>query len=222
MEIILGRDRDTSRFKATVGQQSKLFGANGSVPISVSRQHCSLEVKADGGFCVKNLNAENATYVNGVQVESKNVTVKDVVELGSDHYLLNWEYVEGLVPKIVDIRPLKKVMDNFKKEKKAIADRQKNNALLARVPIAFTMLGGLLAAIIPGPITICLTIVAFIITLYGIYKQKDDKSSEELEELQNKLMHDYSCPNCGRYLAQPYEQLELMDNCPYCRVMFKK
>jgi DNA-directed RNA polymerase subunit RPC12/RpoP len=80
----------------------------------------------------------------------------------------------------------------------------------------------LLAAIIPGPITICLTIVAFIITLYGIYKQKDDKSSEELEELQNKLMHDYSCPNCGRYLAQPYEQLELMDNCPYCRVMFKK
>ena len=222
MEIILGRDAATSRLKAAVGQQSKLFGANSSVPNSVSRQHCSLVVNPDGSFCVKNLNAQNSTYVNGVQVESKIVTVKDVVEFGSDHYLLNWKFVEELMPKIVDIRPLKKVMDDFKKEKKAITDRQKNNALLARVPIAFTMLGGLLAAVIPGPITICLTIVAFIITIYGIYKQKDDNSSEELEKLQNKLMHDYSCPNCGRYLAQPYEQLELMDNCPYCRVMFKK
>jgi hypothetical protein len=222
MEIIIGRDPDTSRLKLSVGQQAKLFGTNGSVPQSVSRQHCSITVNADGTYKVKNLNAQNQTYFNGVQIESKTVTEKDTIELGADHYLLDWTFVSELTPKIVDIRPLKKVMDDFKKERKAITERQKNNALLARVPIAFTMFGGLLSAIMPGPITICFTIVAFIIMLYGIYKQKNDKSSDELEKLQDKLMHDYSCPKCGRYLQQPYEQLELMDNCPYCRVMFRK
>ena len=43
MELIIGRDPETSKLRISVGQQSRLFGANGSVPSSVSRQHISID-----------------------------------------------------------------------------------------------------------------------------------------------------------------------------------
>lgn len=222
MEIIIGRDADTSKLRIAVGQQSKLFGTNGSVPPSVSRQHLSVTFNADDTYTVKNLNAKNVTHVNGVQVESKTVTTKDSIELGADRYMLDWNFITSLKPKVADIRPLKQVWDDFNKEKKRIRDKQKFIGLLARVPIMFSMVGGLLSALMPGLITFSFTIIAAVVMFYGFYRSATDKSADELEELNTKMQHDYSCPCCKRYLGQPYEQLLLMDNCPYCRAMFRK
>jgi len=222
MEIIIGRDADTSKLKITVEKQSKLFGAKGSVPSSVSRQHISMEFNADDTYTIKNMNARNKTYVNGIQVESKTVTAKDSVELGADRYLLDWEFITSLRPKVADIRPLKKVWDNYNGEKKRIRNKQKNIGLLSRVPIMFSMVGGLLSALMPGILTFSFTIIAVLIMFYGFYRSATDKSADELEDLSSRLQHDYSCPCCKRYLGQPYDQLLLMDSCPYCRAMFRK
>lgn len=223
MEIVIGRDRESSKLQVTVGKQTKTFGAAGSVPHSVSREtHCSLTLNDDGTYQVKNLKAQNVTYVNGVPVESKRVTEKDAIELGADRYLLDWEYVTNLIPKVADIRPLKKIWDNFNEEKKRIRNKQKNIGLLSRVPIMFSMVGGLLSALMPGILTFSFTIIAVLIMFYGFYRSATDKSADELEDLSNKLQHDYSCPCCKRYLGQPYDQLMLMDSCPYCRAMFRK
>lgn len=222
MDIIIGREPDTSKLQISVGQQSKLFGSKGSVPKSVSREHLSMTFNADGTYIIKNLNAMNSTFVNGVQVESKAVTTKDSVEMGADRYLLDWDFVTSLKPKVADIRPLKTVWDNYNAEKKRIRNKQKNIGLLSRVPIMFSMVGGLLSALMPGILTFSFTIIAVLIMFYGFYRSATDKSADELEEISNKLQHDYSCPSCKRYLGQPYEQLLLMDNCPYCRAMFRK
>ena len=77
MEIILGRDPATKRLKAVIGQQPFLGGDPGSVPQSVSRQHCSLTRQGDGKYLLKNLKVENTTYVNGAPYEKKVVTEND-------------------------------------------------------------------------------------------------------------------------------------------------
>ena len=188
MEIIIGRDADTSKLRISVGQQSKLFGTNGSVPKSVSREHLSVAINADDTFTIKNLNARNTTYVNGAQMETKKtITVKDSIELGADRYLLDWGIVTSLKPKVADIRPLKKVWDNYNEEKKRIRNKQKNIGLLSRVPIMFSMVGGLLSALMPGILTYSFTVIAVIIMFYGFYRSAVDKSADELEELTNKL-----------------------------------
>ena len=81
MEIIIGRDKQTSKLRMSVGQQAKLFGANGSVPLSVSREHLSLTINPDCTYNAKNLNAQNSTFVNGVSIEKLSVTEKDSVEI---------------------------------------------------------------------------------------------------------------------------------------------
>jgi hypothetical protein len=50
MELIIGRDASTSQLRITMGQQSKTFGVAGSVPMTVSRQHCSLTINPDGSY----------------------------------------------------------------------------------------------------------------------------------------------------------------------------
>ena len=50
MELIIGRDASTSQLRITMGQQSKTFGSAGCVPMTVSRQHCSLTINPDGSY----------------------------------------------------------------------------------------------------------------------------------------------------------------------------
>ena len=90
MEIIIGRDEETSKLSVAIGQQRGVVGKQSSVPKSVSRQHCSITINANNTFELKNLKAQNVTYVNGIPIERKRVTENDVIELGEDHFLLEW------------------------------------------------------------------------------------------------------------------------------------
>lgn len=53
MGLIIGRDASTSQLRITMGQQSKTFGGAGSVPMTVSRQHCSLTINPDGSYRIR-------------------------------------------------------------------------------------------------------------------------------------------------------------------------
>lgn len=64
MQIIIGRDAKTSQLNVIIGQQTLRLGAPGSVPQTVSRQHCRITVTEGGTYVVENLKAANITYIN--------------------------------------------------------------------------------------------------------------------------------------------------------------
>lgn len=225
MELIIGRDGPTSRLKVVEGAQVKYIGEPASVHDDVSRQHCQLTFVNDNTFIIKNIKAANVTWVNGVEVQSARIKATDKVQLGpSRRFTLPLaEILKLFQPNIADIRPLRTVWDNYNNSLIAIRKRQQRNNLLSRVPIAFTMLGGLMAAISEAirPYSIAFTVVAIIIMAYGFYRIAVDKSIEEQEHIKKDFQKNYVCPKCGRFLGfQDYDIIRQHSNCPYCRAQY--
>ena len=243
IEIVIGRDGNTSQLKLSVGQQSKLFGGQGSVPQTVSRQHCSLTVNDNGSYTLKNLKLQNITFVNGQQVDTKIIKENDTIELGPDKYLVSWNTLKSFLPakaEVVSIAPLKKVWDHYQWENEQVEIRKQKLAIKKQkqqllrgltgvfIPMAILLsyyAGGrdnpmfIVLYSIPGIITLLLTIIQY----FGI---KEDKriavtDREQKKERDLRFRRDYSCPKCGKYLNMPFDVLVRYDSCPYCRVKFK-
>lgn len=224
MEIIIGRDQQTRQLRVVKDGCSNLYGQPGCVPMDVSRRHMSLQPAENGKWLIKNLNERNVTFVNGISIESKVVNETDKVELGNSHYLLPWMAFQEPKVETIDIRHLKKVWNTYNQTNINIRKRQKNLGLLTSLPIAFTMLGGLLSGVATDafrPYAYIFTGIAFSIMLYGLYRRATDDSIEEQEAAKKRFQRDYVCPKCKRFLqSQDYEVLA--DACPYCRTKFKK
>ena len=229
MEIIIGRDPESSQLKVVVGQQSKSVGPPNAVPKSVSRMHCSLTTEEGGLFRLKNLKMQNVTFVNGVEVENKLVNKNDVVELGTERYRLSWDLVDQAIPKMYDITHLEKVWDDFNNATLALSIKQnKFNAIKAGTGLITTLgLGASAAGLIKGQTNAYFYAAAGILSLIFLIKTYIDGSKvpKERQRLQEKFQHDYICPNprCGRFFGnQAYDQIKLFDQCPYCRSKFQK
>ena len=155
MVIIIGGDHTTLRLKLTITGQPKpkLTGQQGSCPLSVSRQHCSLTTCPDGGFILANLNPRNVTYVNGMPIMSQRVTENDRIELGRDRYLLSWEVLKKVLPKPelhVDITPLQDIWETYYQTLNKMQIQQNRfNAMRGIIPV-ITM-GALALIFFMGP-----------------------------------------------------------------------
>ncbi len=226
MEIIIGRNQQTRQLNVIKDGKEKIYGNAGSVPMDVSRHHISLQTAGAGKWQIKNLNERNVTFVNGIAVESKTISENDKVELGNSHYLFPWDALQEPKVETADIRPLRKVWEDYNQENIRIRKQQKNIGLLASIPMGFTMLGGLIAGVGPEEIrgvAYLFTAIALLIMLYGFYRRFNDNSIEKQEELKKKLQRNYTCPKCGHFLGfQDYEVLTQSDACPYCKTMYKK
>lgn len=226
MEIVVGREQQSRRLCIIRDGQSQLGGQPGSVPMDVSRQHLRLQSQGEGKWKIQNLNAQNVTWVNGIAVESKVISENDKVELGKSHYLLSWDMVRGPKVEYVDISQLKRVWDNYQERDLEIRNRQKNNGLLASVPLGFSMLGGIIAGIGDDEvrkIALIFTVVAFILFLVGLYRRFEDNSTMELKDNQEDFESKWVCPKCGRPLNyRSFTVLMQNDGCPYCKAKFKK
>ena len=243
IEIVIGRDGRTSQLKISIGQQSKSFGAQGSVPQTVSRQHCSITVNGNGTFTLKNLKLQNVTFVNGQQVDTKIIKENDTIELGPNKYLVSWNTLKSVIPakaEVVSIEPLKKIWDRYQLEnekveirKQQLAIKKQKQNLLRGLTGIFIPLAIVLSVFAGGrdnPLFILLYSLPGIITLMMTISQynniKEDKSSiisdrEQKKERDLRFRRDYSCPKCGKYLSMPYDVLERYDSCPYCKVKFR-
>ena len=126
MEIIIGRDQQTRQLSIVKDGVAKNYGQPGSVPMDVSRHHLSLQPIDEGKWKIKNLNEQNVTFVNGIAIESKNISENDKVELGNSHYLLNWDALSEPKEETVDIRPLKIIWKEYDEKKfdSQIAERK--------------------------------------------------------------------------------------------------
>ncbi len=225
-KIVFGRDHQTNQLLISVDGKSSKFGGKDSVPTSVGKEHVSLTVGDEGELTLENMDIENDTYVNGIGIERKRIKKGDRIQLGKDRYVLSWDVLEPFIPQFVDIRPLKEVWDNYKERQKEIQVRQKNNGLLASVPMVFSMIGGLLSSVVPPdirPYTIVLTGIAVVIMLVGLYRRFTDKSIEERAKLDEDFQRQYVCPKCGHFMGnQSYFIISQGKSCPYCKALYKK
>ena len=226
MEIIIGRDQQTRQLCVIKDGNSKLCGQSNSVPMDVSRHHISLQPAGNGKWKIKNLNERNVTFVNGIAVESKTISESDKIELGNSHYLFHWDVLQEPKVETVDIRPLKRIWDEYNSANIEIRKRQKNIGLLASIPIGITMLGGLLSGIASDelkPYAYVFTVIALVVMLYGFYRRFTDNSIEEQEDIKKTFQRKYVCPKCGHFMGfTDYDILIQNDACPYCKTKFKK
>lgn len=226
MEYIVGRDAQTRQLSVSVNGQVRRFGQAGSVPMDVSRQHLSLSSQGNGHWQLKNLNAQNVTFVNGLAVESKVVSETDKVELGQSHYLLLWDAIREPKVETIDIRPLRQVWKNFEKKRLElqIAERKFN---AARSAVGIITMLAIACSFIFGHTLIYLILYALAIGISVIFAiQAYDKAQEVprlQQDLQKRFQRNYICPKCKHFMGiQDYEILTQNDACPYCKAKYKK
>ena len=234
MDIIIGRNAQNGTLNFTMGQKTTSYGAPNSVPRSVSRRHCRIEVLPNGTYTIENLKMENDTFVNGSPIFKKTVTTSDTIELGGERYKLSWEMIQKIItsaipapPKTADIRPLRYVWERYERDTNAIASSMaKKNAIRGGTG-AISMIG-MAVAFIPGleNVRIIMIVIAvFIIILMAIISLIDAQNApKKRKALQQRLRNEYVCPNCKKFfMNMDYDLLHRQyDNCPYCKAKFIK
>ena len=221
MDIIIGRDAITSQLCITVGDKVVLCGPKGGVPSMVGLQHCKLSITGEG-MRIDNLDINNHTFVNGNEVESKGVTRQDRIELGTEHYLLDWTAIDAFA---VDIRPLEQVWNDYEHQriKLQITERRFNTlrsatGLIIMIAIALSIITGrqsLWYIVLYG--------VAILVSLVLFVKAWKNAASvpQKTQQLSQQFQRDYVCPHCGRFLGnQSFQILSQNDYCPYCKTQF--
>ena len=226
MEIIIGRDQNTRQLNINKDGQIKLYGQPGSVPMDVSRNHASLQPMGAGRWKIKNLNDRNVTFVNGMAVESKTITESDRIELGSSHYLFQWNALSDQKVETIDISHLERIWDwyettqlEMKESERRIQNNQKLASMLSSCGILFVFVEGL------GLLRFILMGLSILITLYLWYRGNNSDSSLNirLNDLSKEFRKKYTCPKCGHFMGNiPYDVLIQNDGCTNCKRRFKK
>lgn len=128
-----------------------------------------------------------------------------------------------------DLRPLRKVWDDYHDKTQAIRIRQKKLGLFSSITPIFTLSSGAVRFLpVPDAFQDAAGILFFLglaVTIWSFYARYTDKSIEEMDHLTDEFQHRYLCPNpdCRHFMGmQPYHLLEHNDNCPYCKCKYKK
>lgn len=234
LDLKIGRDgneQDRSSVlkisNAADGKVLKKVGSPGSVPQTVSRNHLQLTIYDNNTCVASNISQGNSVYVQGMQIQTKQLRVGDRIELGSSHYPIDWDTVRSMIPFTIDISPLKAIKEKYDQDTINIRKRQQRLGLLASIPMAFSMLGGLISGVMPEirEYALVFTGIALVIMFYGLYRRFTDKSIEEQEQLKKRFQRQYVCPNpkCNRFLGfQDYYVIAQNSACPYCKTKIAK
>ena len=239
---MVGRENTANRLQLMADGMAKQYGIAGSVPKSVSKQHCVLTIDREhNAMSIANHNLKNATYVNGLQVEKMEVTQHDVVELGLEHFRLNWQYVTNFVEEIerrspgeVDVRHLEAVWLRYKHQQDKLQKSQAmTNVLKGGIPIL--TIGGIALGLFMSKdgqstsnqtnilysIAALLMIVLFVKSLFDA-----QRLPKEREKLNKEMLKHYVCPKPGCHYFfgfQPYDVIKSnLDCCPKCKSKLKK
>ena len=186
----------------------------------VSRHHAQL-IHEEEGWILEDLNSTNGTFVNGVQIVKKYVTLTDTIKLG-DNYVLdisevlkfNNDYSEELLA-------LKKVYDNYIQEKVRIQSaNQFKTRIFQSLPFALPGIIGIIIGFLGerNPLLLGVSLfIAICAPTIGIYlgAKQSAKIPLLLQDLVNQFKIDYVCPKCGTFLGEvPWESLRNRKQCP--------
>lgn len=227
MEIIIGRKADNSQLKVAVeGRPERAVGAVGSVPKTVSRSHFSLQTDDQGGYKLTNLNPANETLVNGVSVETTHVKEGDRIEMGANRYVFDWKVLDAAVPKVISIKPLQAIWENYQNDRMKMQIRQGRLNAVGRVTGVLSMAGTVLAVAGNGSdMRLILLIVAIVtsVLVSVVTFLNASKMPKKMAELDKQFQLTYVCPACGVFMGnQPYHVLQQRPACPYCKAKYNK
>ncbi len=226
---IIGREKnsDQPRIQITTNDHIDFIGKPGIADKSISREHCRLVRQDDGCLYIENIKPGLCTYVNGLLVEKKIITMDDRIELGKNKLRIDLSVIFEPSKDMYAIDHLKSVWDNYQKEKLDMQIKERRwNAIRSGTGI-FTGVSMLLA-IVPGmgDIRYIFLVISLLLTLYFfvVALRKSSKIPMQINQLDENFHDDYVCPNpkCRRFLGYtPYKDIKKMTSCPSCRVNYK-
>lgn len=237
------------------------IGTPHSVPLSVSRckpaegvAHAKISIDSNGQMSIVNMKPQNVTYVNGNEIEKKHIDTTSRVELGDDHYRIDLVAILDAVksmlqPNIISdintpiqhnqgqtkeyrVSHLKVVWDCYEKQISEIQERQRQQAINAKLPMFFTIGSGAISSLAirlcwpSWVIFLCIgmTIVGLIVMLITYVNTKNDTSLADKKKALDEFQDNYICPNpeCRKSLPQvSYKILRRnYQYCPYCKCKF--
>jgi cell division protein FtsL len=232
MEIIIGREEGARRLHCVAGGREFNIGTAGSVPLSVSRQHCKLTVNGNN-ITIENLKAQNITLVDGNQIFCKSISATSKVQLGAERFLISLQQILQLAtgspggpqqPEVptFSLKPLKTVWQEYDDRRMEIQNNAAKSANKQRLQGILSMLG-MCIGFIPGidqTIRVVIIVVALAIAVYFFVKGSMDATvQQQLHDLDEEFSRKYKCPNpkCGKpFGAIPYRNIEYNKQCFAC------
>jgi hypothetical protein len=230
MEIIIGREEGARRLHCVAGGREFNIGAAGSVPLSVSRQHCKLTVNGND-ITIENIKVQNITFVDGNQIVSKTISATSKVQLGEERFLIPLQQILQLAtggkmggPEVptFSLKPLKSVWEEYDRRKMEIQNDAAKLANKQRLQGILSMLG-MCVGFIPGiapTVRIVIIVAALAIAVYFFIKGSMNESvQQQLHDLDEEFAKKYKCPNpkCGKPFGNvPYRNLEYNKQCFAC------
>ncbi len=226
MELIVGRESGNRRLQVTVNGNAHYFGVQNSVSMSVSRQHCKIEVLEDGTMRLSNLNPLNVTYVDNHRVMSVPITEESKIELSDDRYLVDIKSIKlKLIPQFYSIKHLCNIENDYKEATRNLNTKDKRKTAIFGAGSAIGTVGFALSfgGIIDQNIRYLMIVSSALIAVAGaIVKFFPDKKYLKTEKLQQDYHNNYVCPKCNVFLPMSYDLLKQRGKCPYCGAHFKE
>ena len=229
MEIIIGREEGARRLHCIAGGREFNIGAVGSVPLSVSRQHCKLTVNG-GDMVIENLKVQNVTFVDGNQIFSKSISAESRVQLGEERFSVPLRQILQMVTGTPDgkpvptfsLRPLEGVWHEYDKRRMEIQNNAARSANKQRLQGILSM-SGMCIGFIPGidpSVRIVIIIAALVVAVYFFVKGSTNTTvQQQLHDLDEEFARKYKCPNpeCGKpFGSVPYRSIEYNKQCLAC------
>ncbi|MGM9722562.1 MAG: BRcat domain-containing protein [Prevotella sp.] len=253
--LLIGKEPINGRLMIGFPIKGKLqtiaVGTSNSVPGSVSRYngeqgsaHLSLDIDKDGNILVTNLKEQNVTYVDGVEIITKQISPNSNVELGKDKFRINIPDILKVVEKILNVSDpseppvynishLEAVWNNYHRKNIDLQKRARKQNVQARIPMFFTMGAGAISSIAFAcgwgdavkSLCVALTLIGLVFMCYSFLKSKNDTSIEDRERYMEEFQEKYICPNpkCGKFLGNYSYKLmkrQYSMTCPHCKCKF--
>ena len=203
----------------------------------ISRQHAKITVETNGSYLLEDLDSKHGTFVNGIQLKKRKVTLEDKVAFGSHEYLLKDLLIQAKViekPKdpldfTEEFAELEKVYEDHERFKGEEVNIQISNKQTRDKLVVFAILFTLVAAFITyktgqSIVTIALSSVApiTIIPLLGSYLLGLDK---KLDVPRQNYANNWKCPKCGDkrgWRNKSWEQMASQKKCKKCNAIWVK
>ena len=231
MEIIIGREPVNNRLALSSGALKTTIGDKNSVPHSVSRTHCKIDVDDAGTIILTNLKDENITCVGDVEIQTKRVKDTDSLFLGPDKYeVAVADILEAIKKAEKDARPLQTyslapleaIWDEYEKDLLNMQIAQAKKANRQRLQGILSLSGTFCAFI--EQLSVFRFVVLFLALVCAVFFFWQENKTGSLfavkkNERDKKFQRDYVCPNpeCGCFKGNtPFVSLKNSKSCPVC------
>jgi len=211
---------------------------NQRIPITdefVSRKHCKITSNGDGTYTLENM-SQNGTFVDGRKILKTKVSADTIIQLGPNYSAKISELLpvtsstvnikQQNTQKEFSIKSLEFIWNDYHDSLLELQSKQHKLGLLIRIPMLFSVIGGVLTALISDEyrfVTLGISILAGIIMIYGFVKSKNFVYAKEKDKLDLDFQDKYICPNpeCNHFLGnKPYKILSQDKCCGYCKCKY--